>query len=60
LDDNLQIQFERYLEERGINSAMAVFAVDYIDSKESQEYLQWLKSELPKKTTAGSANEDQI
>ncbi|RCH81031.1 hypothetical protein CU097_000071, partial [Rhizopus azygosporus] len=32
----------RYLEERGINSALANFLPDYIEYKEQKEYIQWL------------------
>ncbi|KAI8390198.1 mitochondrial glycoprotein [Blakeslea trispora] len=42
LDEGLQGLFERYLEERGINSALANFLPDYIEHKEQKEYTQWL------------------
>ena len=42
LDEDLQILFEKYLDERGINSALAQFAPDYIDYKEQREYVKWL------------------
>jgi len=42
LDEELQILFERYLDERGINTALAQFVPDYIDFKEQREYVQWL------------------
>jgi len=42
LDEDLQILLERYLEERGINTRMALFIPDYIDYKEQKEYLRWL------------------
>lgn len=42
LDEDLQIVLERYLDERGINTALALFAPDYIDMKEQKEYLAWL------------------
>ncbi|PHZ08928.1 mitochondrial glyco protein [Rhizopus microsporus ATCC 52813] len=42
LDENLQQLYERYLEERGINSALANFLPDYIEYKEQKEYIQWL------------------
>ncbi|ELR03838.1 Mitochondrial acidic protein mam33 [Pseudogymnoascus destructans] len=42
LDEDLQITLERYLDERGINTALALFAPDYIDMKEQKEYLTWL------------------
>lgn len=44
LDEQLQMQLEHYLEERGINSALAVFVPDYMDVKEQREYLTWLKN----------------
>ncbi|KAI1139255.1 mitochondrial glycoprotein [Hypoxylon sp. FL0543] len=43
LDEDLQIVMERYLEERGINQALAVFVPDYMDIKEQREYQAWLK-----------------
>ncbi|KAF7845844.1 hypothetical protein BT93_L0382 [Corymbia citriodora subsp. variegata] len=42
LDDDLQLLLERYLEERGINTSMALFIPEYIDQKEQQEYIRWL------------------
>ncbi|KAK1451392.1 hypothetical protein CMEL01_05966 [Colletotrichum melonis] len=44
LDEDLQILMERYLEERGITQALAVFAPDYIDVKEQREYVRWLSN----------------
>lgn len=44
LDEDLQVLLERYLDERGINSALAVFVPDYIDMKEQKEYLRWLSN----------------
>ncbi|KAK1757252.1 mitochondrial glycoprotein [Echria macrotheca] len=44
LDEDLQILMERYLEERGITQALAVFAPDYMDMKEQKEYLAWLNN----------------
>lgn len=44
LDEDLQILLERYLEERGINAALAIFVPDYIDMKEQKEYLRWLSN----------------
>ncbi len=44
LDEDLQILMERYLEERGITQALAIFAPDYMDYKEQQEYMEWLKN----------------
>lgn len=42
LDPQLQSSFEQYIEERGINTAMAAFIPDYIDYKEAREYARWL------------------
>lgn len=44
LDEDLQILMERYLEERGITQALAVFVPDYMDVKEQREYLAWLNN----------------
>ena len=46
LDEDLQILMEKYLEERGINTRLALFIPDYIDWKEQKEYVRWLKSEF--------------
>ncbi|KAF3025044.1 Mitochondrial acidic protein mam33 [Neopestalotiopsis sp. 37M] len=44
LDEDLQILLERYLEERGVTQALAVFVPDYMDLKEQKEYQSWLKN----------------
>ncbi|KAK4676045.1 Mitochondrial acidic protein mam33 [Podospora pseudoanserina] len=44
LDEDLQILLERYLEERGITPALALFVPDYMDMKEQKEYLAWLEN----------------
>ena len=44
LDEGLQLLMERYLEERGINTALAVFIPDYAELKEQKEYISWLKN----------------
>ncbi len=44
LDEELQVILERYLEERGINTALALWIPEYIDFKEQREYLNWLSS----------------
>lgn len=44
LDEDLQVLLERYLEERGVNTALAIFIPDYIDAKEQKEYLGWLSN----------------
>lgn len=42
LDEDLQILMERFLEERGINTSLALFVPDYVDYKEGREYENWL------------------
>lgn len=44
LDEDLQLLMEQYLDERGINAALAVFVPDYMDVKEHKEYLAWLSN----------------
>jgi complement component 1 Q subcomponent-binding protein len=44
LDEDLQILLEKYLEERGINTRLALFIPDYIDHKEQKEYISWLNN----------------
>ncbi|KAI0544164.1 mitochondrial glycoprotein [Xylaria curta] len=44
LDEDLQVMMERYLEERGISQALAIFVPDYMDVKEQREYQSWLKN----------------
>lgn len=44
LDEDLQVLLEQYLDERGINTALAIFVPDYIDMKEQKEYLRWLSN----------------
>lgn len=44
LDDGLQSLFEKYLEERGVDSGLAAFLPDYVEYKEQKEYTQWLSS----------------
>lgn len=44
LDEDLQLLMEQFLEERGINSALALFVPDYMDMKEQREYCQWLNN----------------
>lgn len=46
LDEDLQVLLERYLDERGINTSLALFVPDYVDFKEQREYLSWLSSKL--------------
>lgn len=44
LDEELQVLLERYLEERGIDTAMALWVPEYVDFKEQKEYISWLSS----------------
>ncbi|KAI9868341.1 MAG: hypothetical protein M1813_005784 [Trichoglossum hirsutum] len=44
LDEDLQVLLERYLDERGVNTALALFIPDYIDHKEQREYVSWLSN----------------
>ena len=44
LDEDLQVLFEKFLDERGINTTMAIWVPEYIDYKEQKEYLHWLTS----------------
>lgn len=44
LDEDLQVLIERFLEERGVTQALAVFVPDYVDLKEQNEYLRWLNN----------------
>jgi complement component 1 Q subcomponent-binding protein, mitochondrial len=44
LDEDLQVLLERYLEERGVTQALAVFVPDYMDAKEQREYSAWLNN----------------
>ncbi|KAK8088471.1 hypothetical protein PG997_003432 [Apiospora hydei] len=41
--ETAEILMERYLEERGVTQALAVFVPDYMDTKEQREYQAWLK-----------------
>ncbi|KAI4124558.1 MAG: hypothetical protein LQ347_005691 [Umbilicaria vellea] len=42
LDQDLQVLLEKYLEERGVNTALALWVPEYIDFKEQREYVNWL------------------
>lgn len=44
LDEDLQVLLERYLDERGVNTALAMWVPEYIDFKEQREYLNWLSN----------------
>ncbi|KAG0658223.1 Mitochondrial acidic protein mam33 [Rhodotorula mucilaginosa] len=43
LDEGVQSEFETYLEERGVNSALALFIPDLAEWKEQKEYVRWLE-----------------
>lgn len=45
LDQDLQVLLERYLDERGINTALALWVPEYIDLKEQREYQNWLSGQ---------------
>ena len=47
LDVDLQMLLEKYLDERGINTQLALWVPEYIDFKEQREYLGWLGSKCP-------------
>lgn len=42
LDVGVQDEFDKYLQERGINENVAAFIPDYAAHKEQQEYVKWL------------------
>jgi len=44
LDEDLQVLLERYLDERGINTSLALFIPEYIEHKEQKEYVHWLEN----------------
>ncbi|KAJ9085328.1 Mitochondrial acidic protein mam33 [Entomophthora muscae] len=44
LDEGLQVLFERYIEERGITTDLALFIPNYIQYKEQKEYMKWLEN----------------
>lgn len=46
LDQDLQLLMEKYLDERGVNTELALWIPEYIDFKEQREYLNWLSSKL--------------
>lgn len=43
LDEGLQTDFEAFLEERGIDSSLALFIPDLAEYKEQKEYIKWLE-----------------
>jgi len=44
LDVGVQEEFEKFLQERGINESLALFIPEYAEYKEQQEYIRWLKN----------------
>ena len=46
LDEELTLLLDQYLDERGINTALALWVPEYIDFKEQREYLDWLSSKF--------------
>jgi len=42
LDAGVQEEFEKFLQERGINESLALFIPEYAEYKEQQEYVKWL------------------
>ena len=44
LDTNVQEEFERFLEERGIGGDLALFVPEYAEYKEQKEYVKWLQN----------------
>ncbi|KAI5122105.1 hypothetical protein M0805_002227 [Coniferiporia weirii] len=43
LDPGVQDEFEKFLDERGINESLALFIPDYAEYKEQTEYVRWLE-----------------
>ena len=46
LDTDLQMMFESYLEERGVNAELANILPHFVEWKEQREYVDWLQSKL--------------
>ncbi|EJU02301.1 mitochondrial Mrb1 [Dacryopinax primogenitus] len=44
LDVQVQEEFEKYIQERGITDELASFIPDYAEYKEQKEYVKWLNS----------------
>ncbi len=44
LDTDLQLMFENYLEERGVNAELANVLPYFVEWKEQREYVDWLSS----------------
>ncbi|RKF82674.1 Mitochondrial acidic protein MAM33 [Golovinomyces cichoracearum] len=44
LDEGLQQLLERYIDERDINTTLALFVQEYMEMKEQKEYMRWLSN----------------
>ncbi|XP_024390704.1 uncharacterized protein At2g39795, mitochondrial [Physcomitrium patens] len=44
LDEQLQRQFKRYLDARGINEDLSNYLLDLLEDKEQREYQRWLRN----------------
>jgi complement component 1 Q subcomponent-binding protein len=44
LDENLQKQFKKFLEARGIDGNLADYLSDLMEDKEKREYSRWLQN----------------
>jgi complement component 1 Q subcomponent-binding protein len=44
LDISVQEEFEKFLQERGINESLAMFIPEYSEFKEQKEYIKWLEN----------------
>ncbi|KAF8623860.1 hypothetical protein AX15_006177 [Amanita polypyramis BW_CC] len=44
LDVGVQEEFEKFLQERGVNESLALFIPEYSEYKEQQEYIRWLNN----------------
>ena len=44
LDVGLQEEFDKFLQERGINESLAYFLPEYAEWKEQKEYTSWLNN----------------
>ncbi|KAL4072471.1 mitochondrial glycoprotein [Scleroderma yunnanense] len=44
LDVSVQEEFEKFLQERGINENLAMFIPEYSEFKEQKEYVRWLEN----------------
>jgi len=44
LDETVQSDFEAFIEERGLNTSLALFVPDLAEWKEQKEYTTWLKN----------------